>query len=454
MSCAWGAAQSGELLDWLGVPRRHQVSRDSMLDEPREDRELQGLVLLDLPDHDSTEVSHHVEVDRLVKLADMLVWVIDPQKYADAALYDRYLRPLASHREIMLVVLNHIDEVPEPQRGSMVADVERLLADHGLAGVPVLATSATLGDGIPALKKLIAERVAAKKATRARLLADLSATALRMQTVNGVADPGGVSRARRGELVGSFADAAGVPVVVEAVERGTRARASRATGWPVTKWIGRLRPDPLKRLHLDLGADAKALTGRARASLPEATAVQRARVDTAVRSVVEDVTGDLPRPWSEAVRRASVSRFVDLNDGLDKAVAGTDLDVARTPFWWQLVRVIQWVLVLAAVAGALWLGALAVMGYLQLPEPSTPSYLGVPVPTLMLLGGVTAGLLLALACRLLVRWSARSKARSADRRLRGAITDVAERMVLEPIETELAAYRTTRDGLAVAAKAG
>jgi len=112
------------------------------------------------------------------------------------------------------------------------------------------------------------------------------------------------------------------------------------------------------------------------------------------------------------------------------------------------------VLVLAAVAGALWLGALAVMGYLQLPEPSTPSYLGVPVPTLMLLGGVTTGLLLALACRLLVRWSARSKARSADRRLRGAITDVAERMVLEPIETELAAYRTTRDGLAVAAKAG
>ena len=32
MSCAWGSTESGELLDWLGVPRRHQVSRDSMLD--------------------------------------------------------------------------------------------------------------------------------------------------------------------------------------------------------------------------------------------------------------------------------------------------------------------------------------------------------------------------------------------------------------------------------------
>ena len=56
-----------------------------MLDTGREDRDLDGLVLLDLPDHDSTEVAHHLEVDRLVQLADLLVWVLDPQKYADAA---------------------------------------------------------------------------------------------------------------------------------------------------------------------------------------------------------------------------------------------------------------------------------------------------------------------------------------------------------------------------------
>ena len=454
MSCAWGSVQAGPLLDWLGVPKRHQVSRDSMLDEPREDRELQGLVLLDLPDHDSTEVAHHVEVDRLVKLTDMLVWVLDPQKYADAALYDRYLKPLASHREIMMVVLNHIDEVPEGDRASMVADVERMLEANGLGSVPVLATSAKHGDGIPALKKQIAERVAAKKATRARLMADVSSSAQRLQAVNGSAEPGRVGKARRAELVDSFADAAGVPVVVQAVEQATRVRASRATGWPVTKWVSRLKPDPLKRLHLDLGASAKELTGRARASIPQATSVQRARVDTAVRSVAEDVTSDLPRPWAEAVRRASVSRFPDVNDGLDAAVAGTDLGVGRTPVWWQLVRVLQWVLLAAALGGAVWLGALAVMSYLQLPEPSTPAFRGIPVPTLMLVGGVAVGVLLALVSRVLVRWSARSKARSADRRLRAAITDVAERLVLEPIDEELAAYRTTRDGLAVAARAG
>ena len=64
--------------------------------------DLDGLVLLDLPDHDSTEVGHRLQVDRLVQLVDVLVWVVDPQKYADAALHDRYLSPLAEHADVML----------------------------------------------------------------------------------------------------------------------------------------------------------------------------------------------------------------------------------------------------------------------------------------------------------------------------------------------------------------
>ena len=93
-ACVWGSEGAQELLEWLGIPPRHQTTRDSMLDSralggrPREDRSMEGVVLLDLPDHDSTEVSHHLEVDRIVRLADLLVWVLDPQKYADAAIHD------------------------------------------------------------------------------------------------------------------------------------------------------------------------------------------------------------------------------------------------------------------------------------------------------------------------------------------------------------------------------
>src|SRR6478752_10221805 len=149
-ACVWGRDGADELLEWLGIPPRHQTTRDSMLDSGRRDAqsELDGVVLLDLPDHDSTEVSHHLEVDRLVDLADVLVWVLDPQKYADAAIHDRYLAPAVGHQDVMVVVLNHIDTVPEERRDSMVADVRRLLDNDGLHQVPVIPVSAKLGWGI------------------------------------------------------------------------------------------------------------------------------------------------------------------------------------------------------------------------------------------------------------------------------------------------------------------
>ncbi len=450
MACAWGGEGAGELLDWLGVPKRHQVSRTSMLDGPDDDRGLGGLVLLDLPDHDSTEVAHHVEVDRVVALADLMVWVLDPQKYADAAIHERYLRPMASHRASMLVVLNHIDTVPAARRTAMVDDLRRLLALDGLDDVPVLATSARTGEGIPELERAIAARVSDKKAARTRLMADVTSVARRLDEANGDAKPGDLPRARTRELVDAFADAAGVPTVVGAVETSTRRRASQATGWPVTSWLSRFKPDPLRRLHLDLGAAGRELTGTARASVPEATAVQRARVDTAVRAAADDVGAQLTPPWADAVRRASVSRLDDLGDALDHAVASTDLGVSRTPVWWSLVRFLQWLLLLAGVVGAVWLLVLAVLGYLQVPEPSTPRSGGLPLPTLLLLGGLAAGILLGLVCKAVVRLSARAKARSADRRLRAAIGEVTERLVVEPLQAEVEAYRATRAGLAAA----
>ena len=225
-------------------------------------------------------------------------------------------------------------------------------------------------------------------------------------------------------------------------------RANRATGWPVTAWLSRLRPDPLKRLHLDLGKDGKQYTGRGRTSVPAPTQVQRAGVDREVRAVADTVSAPLTRPWAESVRRASVSRLPDLNDRLDSALGATELNAERIPVWAGLVRVLQWLLLLAALAGAVWLGVLATDRYLGVSEPSTPDVAGIPVPTVMLLGGVVLGVVLALVCRILVSATARSRARSADRRLRAAIAEVADELVVAPVRAELAAYDAVRDGLA------
>ncbi|WP_312856071.1 YfjP family GTPase, partial [Nocardioides stalactiti] len=185
-ACVWGSEGAEEVLDWLGIPPRHQTMRDTVLDT-RQDQALDGVVLMDLPDHDSTEVSHHLEVDRLVELADLLVWVVDPQKYADAALHDRYLAPYATHAGVMLVVLNHVDTIAPEKRQGMVDDVKRLLAADGLGSVKVIPISAREGIGVDELRQEIASRVEQKRSTTVRVEADIAAAAGRLDAAGGEA---------------------------------------------------------------------------------------------------------------------------------------------------------------------------------------------------------------------------------------------------------------------------
>ncbi len=441
---AYGDDDPGEVMEWLEVRRRHQVPAPATPDG------LDGLVLLDLPDHDSTEVAHHVEVDRLVRMVDVMVWVLDPQKYADAALHERYLRPLASHAGVMIVALNHVDEIPEVDRPRVFADLRRRLEEDGLGGVPVVATSATTGAGIDELRRILTDRVRGKRAAADRLRADVQAAADALGGCSGDTDPGKVPKADRAALVDAFADAAGVPTVVHAVERAVVRRGGQHTAWLPTRWLARLRPDPLRRLHLDVGPEGKQLTGVGRASMPEPTPVQRARVDTAVRAAADSVGADLSRPWAEAVRRASMTRLPDLNDALDKAVVATDLGVGRTPLLWRLAKLLQVIFALALVGGALWLGVLVLLGYLQIPEPETPSRYGLPVPTLLLLLGAVGGIALGVVGRFVNGLVARSRARAARRRLRSSIAEVVDGLVVAPIDRELAAYRSVTDAVRTA----
>ncbi len=446
-ACTWGDEPAGELLEWLDIPPRHQVQRDSMLDQGKQDKALDGLVLLDLPDHDSTEVSHHLEVERLVAMTDLMVWVLDPQKYADAAIHHRFLTPMASHKDVMLVVLNHVDQIPEGRRPAMIADLRRLLEIDGLGGVPVLGTSARTGEGIPELRAEIAKRVADKATTRKRLAGDVTDAAARLAAHSGDAEPRELGGRDERELVEALTDAAGVPIVVDAVQRATTMRARRATGWPLTAWVSRLRPDPLRRLHLDRGSSGRDLVTAARTSMPGADAVQQARVETTVRNLCDRVSTGLAQPWVRSVRHASTSRFDDLGDQLDRVVATTDLGVSGTPGWCKGVRVLQWVLLVVALAGAVWLAALAGISYLRLDAPPTPDLVGFPLPTVMLVLGVLLGVLLALLSRALIAVGARSRARSADKRLRAAVAEVAQDLVVEPIQVELTAHRRTWEGL-------
>jgi GTPase Era involved in 16S rRNA processing len=309
LACVWGDEAAGEVLTWLGIPRRHQVQHRSSLEEAHSE-DLDGLVLLDLPDHDSTEVEHRLIVDRLVGLVDLLVWVVDPQKYADAALHNRYIKPYASHSGVMVFALNHIDKLTPDQCKSCLNDLDRLLRSDGLKSPNVVATSAVSGDGLVEVRELLVKRVSNQRSARERLSADVDRVSDRMASQCGNAKAPEIEQADVTELVEALSDASGLPVVVDAVRRSYLQRARAATGWPLTKWLGRFQPDPLRRLHADqasrqgkeLRKSASAEVAIAISSLPAATPVQRARMDAAVRTITDKAAEGLSRPWAVWVR--------------------------------------------------------------------------------------------------------------------------------------------------------
>src|SRR5262249_60658822 len=118
-------------------------------------------------------------VTRLVSLADLMVWVLDPQKYADAAVHSRYLVPMAGHSSVISFVLNQADLLTQQEAHDCVEDLQRLLEVEGLLGSQVLVTSAATGAGIDKLREVLTGTVSARRASTGRVAAARDAVAAR-----------------------------------------------------------------------------------------------------------------------------------------------------------------------------------------------------------------------------------------------------------------------------------
>lgn len=235
IACSWsdGAAT---LIDRLGIPGR---LRRRPLQSPEAEAQLRGLVLVDLPDHDSAAVQHREQVDRILALVDAVIWVVDPEKYADAMLHERYLRPMAGHGEVTFVVLNQVDRLPGEAADQVLDDLRRLLDEDGIAlgeygepGATVMALSALTGDGIGELRESLGQFLAERGAAARRISADLDAAAARLRPVYSTGRRTGLSEEARDEFADRLADAVGATAAGQAAERAWRRNANRACGTP------------------------------------------------------------------------------------------------------------------------------------------------------------------------------------------------------------------------------
>ena len=445
-ACVWGPLElANPLLDWVGVLPRQRYVRESALDGDDE-AAMRGLVLLDLPDFDSVEHGHRLEVDRLLGLVDQVVWVVDPQKYGDRILHSAYLRQFRARSDITIVVLNQADRLSTSDTELVLADLKRLLEEDGLVGAPVMATSAKQPGMLNELRETLEKSVADRQAALRRLAGDLDTVSEQLADMIGPpAAEDEVDRATVRQLSDALAASAGVPAVAAATGNAYRHRAAASTGWPLVRGLRRLRPDPLRRLHLDTEPASPDVVPRT--SVPEADAAQKSAVGLSVRAVAIRAAAPLPPVWAPALNSAARSRTTDLPDVLDRAVATTDLGLSRRPLWWRGVGLLQWLFVLAAVAGLGWLLAGYGLRALGLPPPDYPSLGEVPLPTVLLLGGLACGFLLWLLLKPIVNWGARRARRRAERRLRAAVTEVAREYVVAPVREVLNAYAQAREAL-------
>lgn len=386
----WGESSPdvADLLVWLGVAPTDQFYRSTLPDAPPRSALPENLILLDLPDHDSLETSHHREAERVIQLADVMIWVVDPQKYADAAIHERFLRPLAGHRGVTIVVMNQIDTVAEDERRGLLRDLRKVLVADGLRDPRVLGVSARQGLGIDELRAALHRRVDDATQADQRTGADVAAAAESLAAAAGDA-PRSVPDVWVDDVVRRVGEAAGVPGAVERVH--TASSSARAE----------VRIGP----------------------------VDGSAVSAAARSFADQAARDLTSAWGAPLRSAVTAQVPTLVDRLDAELGAIRPDARSDARGRRFV---------APLIGALI--ALAGASYLMTTGRTAPALVATVAALLVGVGGMAAA---QAAARRSAHQAALAVADACD----SAIGRVVRAHVVDPAQAELASYQRFRAGL-------
>ena len=432
-----------------------------------------GLILLDMPDFDSVTTTNRDLAARMMRYVDVLVWVVDPQKYADAVIHRDFMVPLAASGAQALCVLNQADKLAPAEVPAVLASLTRLLQAEGteahLLAAPI-AVSARTGEGVDVLRDLLAQVAAAKSLSLQRTDAQLHATASQLRTYaggEGTVLAGAYALEAEQKLVKACYTSSQAEQVLEAATASYRRAAGQHTGWILTRWMSRLKADPLRRLHLGqqdekksssktekpsgmLGSDSENAPELVASSLPPLSAAQKAGMANAVRQYSKQMAARIDEPWKRSMKEAALSREAELPELLERDMVRIDYGLGRTRAPWAIFNTLQWIALLSALVGVAWLTLISGMAYLQiqLPPAPTPEGSPVPLPTLLLLLGILLGIASAGVGRLLTAMGSRYYARKLRGRLQTGVEKAVQSCVVAPVQLEakrLNSYRKALD---------
>ncbi|MBF1666147.1 MAG: 50S ribosome-binding GTPase, partial [Rothia sp.] len=348
-----------------------------------------GLILLDMPDFDSVTTTNRDLAARMMRYVDVLVWVVDPQKYADAVIHRDFMVPLAASGAQALCVLNQADKLAPAEVPAVLASLTRLLQAEGteahLLAAPI-AVSARTGEGVDVLRDLLAQVAAAKSLSLQRTDAQLHATASQLRTYaggEGTVLAGAYALEAEQKLVKACYTSSQAEQVLQAATASYRRAAGQHTGWILTRWMSRLKADPLRRLHLGqqeetkstskaeksagmLGSDSENAPELVASSLPPLSAAQKAGMANAVRQYSKQMAARIDEPWKRSMKEAALSREAELPELLERDMVRIDYGLGRTRAPWVIFNALQWIALLSALVGVGWLTLISGMAYLQI----------------------------------------------------------------------------------------
>ncbi len=390
------ADDAAPLLDWLGgaALRTHPAP---------EGDPLAAVAILDLPDLDSVEPAHAARVDAVLPQVDAVLWVSDPEKYADAVLHDRYLRRWMPRLGRQAFALNKIDRLTPGDVTRLRDDLRARLGRAGATDMPILATSA-VGD-INALRAWLADGVAAKEIVTRRLVA-----AGRTAVADLVQGAGLDAATPPAPLVGDRERERATTAAAAAILRVVDLEGLREQAVAATQAAARGRgggPLGVVRSLLDRGTGSQA-----RSADPEGYLLrwrERGTLAPAAAPVRDLVTASLAA--LPATARPGLATLADTDAITARLTTATDRVIAgpagrfgspRSRIW-PLVGVGQLMALAGVVAGVIWIVALwASGGNAPTATVELPLLGAVPTPAVLIIGGLFGAFLLGR----LLRWHA------------------------------------------------